>query len=307
MEWVKVFAPATVGNIGPGFDVLGLAVKGLGDIIEARKIKFGVKISSIESETKLSKDPKKNTAGIAASEVLKLLNIKSGVELKLKKGMPSASGLGSSAASAAASAFATNYLYGNELNKEDLILPATEAEEFVSGGFFADNTAPSLLGGATLTRSCEPLDVTRIGFIDKLKIILVIPNLMILTKEARRILPKKIPMKNFVANMANACLISAAFAKNDYDLFARSLNDVVIEPVRSRLIKGFYKVKENALSAGADGMTISGAGPAVFAITNNMKKAKSIEDAMVNTFKKVGVKSASLITEIDPEGTKLIE
>lgn len=307
MKWVKVFAPATVGNIGPGFDVLGLAVKGLGDIIGARKIKSGVKISSIESETKLSKDPKKNTAGIAASEVLKLLNINNGVELKLKKGMPSASGLGSSAASAAASAFATNYLYGNKLNKEDLILPATKAEEFVSGGFFADNTAPSLLGGATLTRSCKPLDVTRIGFIDKLKIILVIPDLMILTKEARKILPKKIPMKNFVANMANACLISAAFAKNDYGLFARSLNDVVIEPVRSRLIKGFYKVKENALSAGADGMTISGAGPTVFAITNNMEKAKLIGDAMVNTFKKFGVKSTSMTTEIDPEGTRLIK
>lgn len=307
MKWIKVFSPATIGNIGPGFDVLGLAVKGLGDTVEARKTTSGIKIGSIESKNKLPKNPEKNTAGIAAFEVLKLLGVSEGVELILKKGLPIGSGLGSSAASAAAGAFAVNYLYGNKLSKEELILPATKAEEVVSGGFFADNTAPALLGGATLTRSCEPLDVTRIGSIKRLKIILVIPEVIILTRKAREILPKKIPMKNFVSNMANASLITAAFAKNDYSLFARSLNDVVIEPVRARLIKGFDKVKENALKAGADGMTISGSGPTVFAITDNIHKAKIIEDEMVRTFNEFGVKSKSFITEVDPKGTRLIK
>lgn len=307
MKWIKVFSPGTIGNIGPGFDVLGLAIKGLGDIVEARKIKSEVKISSIESEYKLSKDPKKNTAGIAASEVLKLLNVKSGVTLKLKKGLPSGSGLGSSAASAAAAAYATNYLYGNKLSKKELILPSTKAEESVSGGFFADNTAPSLLGGATLTRSCLPLDVTKIGSIKELKIIIVTPEKVILTKDARRILPKRVPMKDFVFNMGNSCLITAAFSKDDYMLFARSLNDSVIEPIRAKLIPGFDKVKENAIRAGADGMTISGSGPSVFAITNNMSKARLIEDAMVRTFKQFKVKSTSIITEVDPVGTRLIK
>ncbi len=307
MKWIKVFSPGTIGNIGPGFDVLGLAIKGLGDIVEARKIKSEVKISSIESEYKLSKDPKKNTAGIAASEVLKLLNVKSGVTLKLKKGLPSGSGLGSSAASAAAAAYATNYLYGNKLSKKELILPSTKAEESVSGGFFADNTAPSLLGGATLTRSCLPLDVTKIGSIKELKIIIVTPEKVILTKDARKILPKKVPIKDFVFNMGNSCLITAAFSKDDYKLFARSLNDSVIEPIRAKLIPGFDKVKENAIRAGADGMTISGSGPSVFAITNNMSKARLIEDAMVRTFKQFGVKSTSIITEVDPVGTRLIK
>ena len=307
MKWIKVFSPGTIGNIGPGFDVLGLAIKGLGDIVEARKIKSEVKISSIESEYNLSKDPKKNTAGIAASEVLKLLNVKSGVTLKLKKGLPSGSGLGSSAASAAAAAYATNYLYGNKLSKEELILPSTKAEESVSGGFFADNTAPSLLGGATLTRSCLPLDVTKIGSIKELKIIIVTPEKVILTKDARRILPKRISIKDFVFNMGNSCLITAAFSKDDYKLCARSLNDSVIEPIRAKLIPGFDKVKENAIRAGADGMTISGSGPSVFAITNNMSKARLIEDAMVRTFKQFGVKSTSIITEVDPVGTRLIK
>jgi homoserine kinase len=299
MTWIKVFAPATIGNIGPGFDVLGLAVKGMGDVVEARKTESGVVISSIESEFELTKDPTKNTGGIAALEVLKLLGVKGGVELRIKKGLPLGSGLGSSAATAAAAAFATNHLYDNILDKEELILPATKAEEEVSGGFFADNTAPSLLGGATLTRSCKPLDVTKIGTIEELKIILVIPEIVILTREARKILPDAIPMENFVFNMANTSLITAAFAKGNYSLFARSLKDRIIEPIRSKLINGFDKVKETSIEAGADGMAISGSGPTVFAITNDIKKARIIEDAMVRTFKEFDVKSKSMITEVD--------
>ncbi|MBN1157078.1 homoserine kinase [Candidatus Woesearchaeota archaeon] len=306
MEWIKVFAPATIGNIGPGFDVLGLAVRGMGDTIEARRIESGVRITPIESDYELPNDPEKNTAGIAAIEVLKMLKSKGGVELKIKKGLPLGSGLGSSAASAAAGAFAANHLYGSRLSKEDLILPATKAEEVVSGGFFADNTAPCLLGGATLTRCCNPLDVNRIGSINKLKIIIVTPDIVVLTKEARAILPKQVKMKDFVFNMANTALITAAFAKNDYSLFARSLNDVIIEPVRKKLIKGFDVVKEAAISAGADGMTISGAGPTVFAVTDDNSKAKVIEKAMVDAFSREGVKCESTITEADEEGTRIL-
>ena len=308
MDWIKVFAPATIGNIGPGFDVLGLAVSGWGDIIEARKIDSGVLISEIESEHELPTNPDKNTAGIAAREVLRVLGERGGVEMKIRKGLPSGSGLGSSAASAAAAAFAVNYLYGERLTKEDLILPTTKAEEYVSGGFFADNTAPCLLGGATLTRSKLPLDVTKIGHIDELRIVLVTPDVVVLTREAREILPKTIPMEGFVNNMANSCLISAAFAKNDYDLFARSLNDIVVEPVRATLIPGYDEAKENALKAGADGVAISGSGPTMFAITSLLhNRSYLIEDAMVRSFKKNGVECKSIITEVDMEGTRLID
>ncbi len=307
MKWTKVFAPATIGNIGPGFDVLGLAVKGIGDTVTARRTRRGgVKIASVTGDNSVGSDSRKNTAGIAAAEVLNILGVKGGIEMNLHKGIPAGSGLGSSAASAAAGAFAANALYGNSLSKEDLILPATKAEEVVSGGFFADNTAPALLGGATVTRSCVPLDVTRIGSIDKMKMVLVMPDIRILTRDARRILPKHVKMEDFVSNMANSCLIAAAFAGNNYGLFARSLQDVVIEPVRAKLIKGFKQVKEVALAAGADGMAISGSGPTVFAITNSMRKARTIEDAMVRVFKQHGVVSSSLITGVDPVGTRIV-
>jgi homoserine kinase len=164
-----------------------------------------------------------------------------------------------------------------------------------------------LLGGATLTRSCMPLDITRIGSIRKLHIVLVTPNIVVLTRKARQILPDCIPMKDFVYNMANTALITAAFAKNDYSLFARSLHDVVVEPVRAHLIKGFAQVKETALQAGADGVAISGSGPTVFAITDNIRKARFIEQQMVMAFIEHGVKSRSIVTSVDSEGTRLID
>ncbi len=309
MDSVRVSAPATIGNIGPGFDVLGLAVKGIGDVIEARRTASGVTLSAVvcaHPGIELSSDPEKNTAGIAARETLDTLGEKGGVDLKLYKGLPLGSGLGSSAASAAAAAFAVNVLYGNPLTKEELILPATRAEAAVSGGFFADNTAPALLGGATLTRSCLPLDVTRIGSIHNLIIILITPDLVILTREARKILPATVPLADFVCNMANTSLITVAFAKDDYSLFARSLNDVVIEPVRAKLIPGFDEVKANALKAGADGVAISGSGPTVFAITNQRARARFIEDAMIRTFSAHGVKASGVITEVDPEGATIL-
>lgn len=306
MEWIKVFSPATIANIGPGFDILGLAVKNLGDVIEARRIKSGVKISKIEADYELSYDADENTAGIAASEVLKMLDVREGIEIKIKKGLPCGSGLGSSAASAAAGAFAANHLYGS-LSKDELIYPATRAEEKVSG-FHADNVGPALLGKANLIRYSKVPEVTQLGSIKELKIILAVPNIVVMTKDARKILPKEVAMKDFIMNMSNSCLITAAFIKNDYNLLAKGLKDVIIEPARSRLIKGFYKVKENAFSAGADGMTISGSGPTVFAITNsNGKKAKAIEKAMIDGFKEAGVEAKGHITEIDEEGTRLIK
>ena len=302
---VKVFSPATIGNIGPGFDVLGLAVKGMGDIIEVWKTSGdNIVIEEIlNADHDISIDPDKNTAGIAAREVLRLLNVKQGISMRIEKGMPAGSGLGSSAASAAAAAYAVNLLFDNKLSKMDLILPAAMAEEYVSGGFFADNVAPALLGGATLTRSSVPLDVTHLGNISDLIIVLALPNIQILTKDARDILPSKVNMNNFVGNMANACLIASAFSTDNYHLFSRSLKDIVIEPVRSVLIPGFDEVKAVALEAGADGMTISGAGPAVFAITNEKKKAPIIEDAMARTFKKNGIDCRTLVTTPSHKGS----
>ena len=307
MSWIKVFAPASIGNIGPGFDVLGLAIDTVGDIIRARKIDEGIIISEITGLDNLPKEAGRNTAGIAASEVLKEIGTKGGIEIKLEKGVPAGSGLGSSASSAAAGAFAANYLYGEKLSKEELIDPATIAESFVSGGYFADNTAPSLLGGATITRNKKPLDVIKLGSIDELIIVVTTPEYKLLTKKARDILPEWVPMEGFISNMANACLIASAFSKNDYQLLARSIHDYVIEPVRAELIPGFKDVKKAALDADADGCSISGAGPSLFAITNDKNKAEEIGRAMEEAFLKNGLKSVYRVCRAYDKGTTVIK
>lgn len=308
MNTVEVFAPATIGNIGPGFDVLGLAIEGMGDIVKARNISGNKLIieNILNSDHDISLDPTKNTAGIAAQKALDLLNIKSGVSLEIIKGMPSGSGLGSSAASAVAGANAINCLFGNQLSKEQLLTASMEGEYAVSGGYFADNVAPAIYGGATLTRSLNPLKITALGTINDLIIILVMPKIKILTKESRKIIPKSILLSDCINNMANTASITAAFCKNDYSLIKNNLFDYIIEPKRSLLIKGFPEAKEAALKAGADGMTISGSGPTVFAITNSKNKVELIKSSIISSFNNINIQCKYLISSVSKEGTKQI-
>ena len=305
MKSVKVFSPATIGNVGPGFDTLGMAIKNMGDTIEARKISGDQIIIEdiLNADHDISSDPEKNTAGIAAREAMNLMGISQGVSLVISKGMPSGSGLGSSAASAAAGACAVNILFENKLSRDELLQAAMTGEYSVSGGYFADNVAPAIYGGATLTRSLEPLQVTPLGFISDLIIILAIPEIQLLTRESRQVIPTQVELSDCIHNMANTASITAAFCKNDYSLLKDNLFDFIIEPRRAKLIPGFPDVKEAALGAGAHGMTIAGSGPTVFAITNVEKDAKQIESAMKNAFHDNDVSCKTLITEPSQTGT----
>ena len=235
------------------------------------------------------------------------MDITTGVALTISKGMPSGSGLGSSAASAVAGANAVNCLFGNSLSKEKVLKAAMAGEYSVSGGYFADNVAPAIYGGATLTRSLNPLEVTPLGVISDLIIIMVMPKVKILTKDSRKILPENVSLSDFVVNMANTASITAAFCKNDYNLLKDNLFDYIIEPTRSTLIPGFPEAKEAALESGAHGMTISGSGPTVFAITNSKKTADKIESAMVTAFNNKGVECNSLITTSSVEGSGIMK
>ena len=306
MNSVKVFSPASIGNIGPGFDVLGLAIDGLGDTVEAREISGNeVVIENIfNADHDISNDPDKNTAGIAAKETLRALGKKNGVGLILTKGMPSGSGLGSSAASAAAGAYAVNKLFNGGLSEDELILAAMKGEAYVSGGYFADNVAPSILGGATLTQSIDPLKVSKLGTIDELILVLIIPNIQILTKDSRDVIPNKIDKRNFITNMANTASITAAFCKNDYALLKDNLIDVIIEPARAKLIPGLADIKSAAVKAGADGCTISGSGPAIFAISNSHQRAKKIKYEMEKEFINHGVECTGFITTPSKVGSR---
>ncbi|NIP24762.1 MAG: homoserine kinase [Phycisphaerae bacterium] len=306
MERVKVFAPATVANIGPGFDVLGLAVTGLGDIVEANKIDSPeVIIETVSGDDgRLSLDPSKNTAGVAARETLQIIGTATGVVIKLHKGMPLGSGLGSSAASAAAAAWAVALL--NDFDDKTAVLPACLAAEAAVSGYHADNVAPSLLGGLVLISGYNPLRINSLPTPSNLHIVLVIPAHEVPTAQARAVVPKMIALDKVVANAGYLSAMIAASFKNDVIAFGRAVVDEIIEPARAHLIPGFQQVKQVALEAGGLGCSISGAGPTVFALADSFAVGQEIGEAMQDAFYKAGLSSVVNIASVDDQGARQI-
>ncbi|MFQ5611074.1 MAG: homoserine kinase [Anaerolineae bacterium] len=305
MKAVSVFAPATVANLGPGFDVLGLAVTGAGDTVEARGIERpGVVIESVSGDGgRLPLDPTRNTAGIAAREALKIVGAGGGVALKLHKGMPLGSGLGSSAASAAAAAWAVALLH--DFDDKAALMPACLAAEATVSGHHADNVAPSLLGGLVLIQGYQPLRLESLPTPADLCVVLVTPAHEVATAKARAAIPGEVPLSSVVANTGNlGAMITAAF-RDDAAAFGRAAVDEIIEPARAHLIPGFPGVKRAALEAGAWGCSISGAGPTVFALTASLAAGEKIGRAMQAAFRKAGLSSSLNIARIDQEGARL--
>jgi homoserine kinase len=213
--------------------------------------------------------------------------------------------LGSSAASAVAAGFATNQLYGGKLSKYELVLPCATAETRVSGGFFLDNVGASLMGGVVITRPSE-MNVISLGYIPKAIIIVVTPTYRLLTRKARKVLPAKVRLEHVIANLSNACTLVAAVNRQDVRLFGAAVCDLLIEPVRAKLIPGFYAVKKAALSSGALGCSISGAGASVFSVTDNRQRASRIGGAMQRAFSRHGLDSIVTITRMDRKGARVI-
>ena len=299
----SAFAPATVANLGPGFDCLGVAVEGQGDVVTATHrpdLPAGsVVISSMTGDNgRLSLVAADNCCGIAAAATLRLLGLDGpgapagGVALACRKGLPLGSGLGSSAASAAAAAWAVNLLYGAPLSKAQLV-PAGLASEAAVSGYHADNIAPAIMGGFVLVRAYNPtlaLQPLRFGApASALWFCLVTPVFEAPTREMRAALPKEISMKLHIANTAAAAGVVAGVLGGDAALIGASLNDdTIVEPARGPLIPGFFAVKKAAMDAGAFGCTISGAGPTVVAIAPSADAGKRIAEAMAAAFRKEG-------------------
>ncbi|UCE08737.1 MAG: homoserine kinase, partial [bacterium] len=262
-DQIHIFAPATVANVACGFDILGFAIDNPGDeVILTKKKDPGVSISKITGDqSELPIDPEKNTAGVAVLTFLKYLKSNQGIDIELHKKMPLGSGLGSSAASAVASVFAANILLDNPLDKQQLLPFALEAEKIACGVAHADNAAPALLGGFVLIRSYDPLDVVRISTPQKLFCTIIHPQIEIRTEDARKILKKEILFKDAIIQWGNIAGLIAGLIKSDYGLIQRSMQDVIIEPVRSILIPRFQEIKNAAIGAGALGCSISGSGP----------------------------------------------
>ncbi|WOG87838.1 hypothetical protein DCAR_0207070 [Daucus carota subsp. sativus] len=312
---VKTFAPATVANLGVGFDFLGCAVDGLGDFVTLSldsSVRPGfVSISDITGSTrKLTLNPLNNCAGIAAISVMKMLNVRSvGVSLVLHKGLPLGSGLGSSAASAAAAAVAVNEIFGGRLSVSELVLAGLESEKKVSG-YHADNVAPAIMGGFVLIRGYEPLDLIHLKFpVEKeLFFVLVTPEFEAPTKKMRAALAKEVSMADHVWNSSQAGALVAAVLQGDLRGMGSALSsDKIVEPKRAPLIPGMEDVKKAALKAGAFGCTISGAGPTVVAVTDDEEKGRLIGDCMVRSFMEFGnLKAAAVVKQLDRVGARLI-
>ncbi|MEN6619870.1 MAG: homoserine kinase [Rikenellaceae bacterium] len=306
---IKVFAPASVSNIACGFDVMGFAIDEPGDEIVIRiSDKPGVTITKITGENgRLPLEPDKNTAGIPLLSMIKSLNIGYGVELEIHKKMPLGSGLGSSAASAVAAAFALNELLNLNLSKERLLPYTIEGEKIASGSIHADNVAPCLYGGFVLIRGYNPVDVVEIDVPENLYCTVIHPQIEISTKEARKILPTTISLSDAVTQWGNTAGLIAGLLKKDFGLIGRSLHDVVIEPVRSMLIPGFDDMKKAASDAGALGCSISGSGPSVFALSISAQTAAEIGRAMQKALDKYNLLSELYVSRINKNGPRIIE
>lgn len=302
---VHVFAPASVANVACGYDTLGFAIQRPGDDIIVRfGQKPGLHIRKITGDGgKLSKKPEENTAGVSALALMEHLGVVQGIEMEIHKGIPIGSGLGSSACSAVAGALAINELLGRPLEKKALLPFALKGEALASGGaIHADNVGPCLLGGMVLVRSNKDLDTISIPTPEKLYAAVVLPSLEILTVEARNILRKEIPMSDAITQWGNLGGMIAGLMQADFALISRSCQDVIAEPYRSGLIPGFYQVKQAALNAGALGCSISGAGPAVFALCEGDQVAFQVAIAMQQAFKDVKIECERFVSTVNTHG-----
>lgn len=301
---VKVFTPATVANVACGFDILGFALEKPGDEIIARfSDQPGLRIAAISGDGgKLPYNIKKNTAGFAAQKLLEHLGENRGIELEIHKKMPFGTGMGSSAASAVGGVVAVNELLGNPLTKHQLLPFAVLGEQIADGAYHADNVAPCLLGGITLIRSNEDLDVHSLPLPADLYVTVVFPNIEIMTKDARGVLKETVTLKQMIQQSGNLAGLIVGLMNSDYDLIGRSLQDVVIEPQRAHLIPHFYEVKKAAEEAGTLGCSISGAGPSIFALSKGKAIAEKVGKAMQSIFENVGIENTLYLSPINPDG-----
>jgi homoserine kinase len=305
MNKVTVQCPGTVANVVCGFDILGLALDAPFDIMEVRLLDEPRVVIISKDGFPLPADPAQNTAGAPLLEMLAELNRPIGFEVAITKKIKPGSGIGSSAASAAGAVVAANHLLGNIYNKEDLVRFALFGEKVASGVKHADNIAPCIYGGITLIRSIFPLDIISIPA-PPLHVTVVHPQIEVRTSDARQILRKQVLLKDAIRQWGNIAGLVAGFMSQDYDLIGRSLEDVIIEPVRSMLIPGFDAIKQCCKEAGALGGGISGSGPSIFMLSKDKTTAHAVENIMKDIYQQIGLDHHTYVTTINPQGVKVI-
>jgi homoserine kinase len=305
-KMVKVYAPGTVANLVCGFDVLGLCLDQPNDEMWVSLNDSGTITITSEDGYPLPTDPALNTAGAPLLEIQQQLANGIGFDLRIKKHIKPGSGIGSSAASAAGAVVASNHLLGNIFTKTEMVSFAMFGEKAATGVKHADNVAPCIFGGITLIRGIFPLDIVSIPAPD-LWVTVVHPQIEVRTSDARQILKKQVLLKDAIKQWGNIAGLVAGFMKNDYELISRSLEDVIIEPIRSILIPGFEEIKKNCKQAGALGGGISGSGPSVFMLSKDEATAISVSKEMENVYQRIGLDHHVYTTKVNGEGVRVEE
>lgn len=308
---IKIFCPATIANLNCGFDVMGLCLEGIGDEMIIRKVaEKGIRIIKITGAD-LPLEIEKNVAGVAALALLNSKNLKGveinfGFEIEINKKIKTGSGIGSSAASAAGSVFGINELIGRPFTKHELVDFAMKGEVIASGSEHADNVAPCILGGFTLVRGYNPLDVIKIESPSEIYAVVLHPHIEVKTSDSRAVLSPSITLKSAITQWGNLGGLIAGLYTKDYELIGRSLNDVIVEPARKHLIPNFDLVKNAAIENGALGSGISGAGPSIFALCKGQAIAEKVAYAMSNAYLNTGIAFDMHISKVNDQGTKII-
>lgn len=305
---IKVFAPASVSNIGCGFDIMGFAINGPGDEIVLRLNDSGkIEVKKITGDDgKISCKAEENTAAVSVKAMLDDMKLPYGVEIEIDKKMPLGSGLGSSAASAVASVFALNQLLDKPAPIEKILEYGMKGEYIASGAYHADNVAPCLYGGLVLIRGYDPVDIIELNVPENLYCTILYSDIEVKTIMARSILPKAVSLNKAITQWGNVGGLVAGFMKNDMELIRRSIKDVIVEPVRSVLIPGYYSIKDAALEAGALGCNISGSGPSVFALCDSEETAFKAGKAMQEVVARLDIKNTLYISKVNCKGPEVL-
>ncbi|MBB68722.1 MAG: homoserine kinase [Flavobacteriaceae bacterium] len=306
MDSIKIFSPATVANVGCGFDVLGLCLDKVGDQMVIRKTqRKGIFITKIEG-FELPYAVHENVAGVSALAMYNELNVDFGFEIEIYKQIKPGSGIGSSAASAAGSVFGMNYLLDNAFDKIDLIKFAMNGEAVASKSEHADNIAPAILGGFTLVKQNNPLEVIQLPTPKALHAVIVHPQIEIKTADSRAVLPKTVALSDAITQWSNVGSLVHALHTSDYNLIGKSLKDVVIEPHRSKLIPKFNSLRKISLESGALGCSISGSGPSLFSLCEGLENARKVEANQRRFMTNIGIPFETHISKINTEGIKIL-
>lgn len=306
MKEVRVFAPATVSNVGPGFDLMGFALDAPGDVLRIRENNEKSLRIINDSGVPLPLDPALNVSAVAVDALMRNAGSTQGMDIIFEKKIHPGSGIGSSAASCTAAVYGANELLGRPFSALQLIDSALKGEFIASGSLHADNIAPAMLGGFVLIRSYQPFELIQLKAPEELWCTVVHPYIEIKTAESRKLIPKNLSLSDTLAQCGNIASLIAGITTSDYGLIGRSLEDKIAEPVRKNGIPGYESLKEKLKDAGILGMNISGSGPSLFAFSQSLEIAKQASRVMLAEFEGLSIECKTYISRVSEKGTRIL-